>query len=333
MKSKMMMIALLGSGILVAPAFADQAPSQPARPGTVNYVEGTVSVDGQRLDSKDAGNATLAAGQELSTAAGRAEILLTPGVFLRVDSNSRVKMVNPDLTLTQVAIENGRAGVEVDEIHDQNDLQVIDAGVTTRLDKKGYYEFDANHPEAMVFKGMAKTEVADGKWREIKAHHELSLTGGENGQTLVKEKPADLDTSAPDDLYNWSSLRSEYLAEANNQIAGEYAAGGYYPGWYWDPYGWGYTFIGGGPFYSPFGWGFYPFGWGGWYGGPWYGGAWYAGHGRYYRYGGVHGGRGVARGVYGGGFHGQGGFHGGGMGGFHGSAGGGFHGGMSGGRR
>ena len=41
-------------------------------------------------------------------------------------------------------------------------------------------------------------------------------------------------------------------------------APGFYPGWYWDPYMWDYTFLGWDPFFSPFGWGFYP--WGG-YGG------------------------------------------------------------------
>lgn len=339
MKSKMWLIALLGLGIAGAPAFADQALRQPARPGTVNYIEGTASLDGQPLSSKEMGNAILEQGQELTTAAGKAEILLIPGVFLRLDSNSAVKMIKPDLTLTQVELDKGRAGVEVDEIHDQNDLQVIDAGVTTRLDKNGYYEFDADKPMAMVFKGMAKTEVADGKWREIKGHHALSLTGGENGQSLAKEKPADFDINSADDLYNWSNLRSEYLAEANNEIAGQYGGEAFVPGWYWNPYGWGYTFIGAGPFYSPFGWGFYPFGWGGW--GGWYGAPFY-GHRFGYRYGGYgHGGT-VAGGHAGehafrGGstFHGgaafDGGFHG--MGGFHGSGGGGFHGGGFGGRR
>lgn len=324
MKSKTTLIALLGFAISGAPAFAQSAGpnrANPAQPGTVNYIEGAAYLDGQPLNSKDAGNATLEAGQELSTATGKVEILLTPGVFLRLDDNSTVKMVSPDLALTQVELEKGRAAVEVDEIHDQNNLQVIDAGVTTRLDKNGYYEFDAGKPTAMVFKGEAKTQVADGKWREIKGHHELMLTAGPNGQSLAKEKPADFDTNTPDQLYDWSSLRSEYLAEANNQIAAEYADAGYYPGWYWNPYGWGYTFIGAGPFYSPFGWGFYPFGWGGgWYGG-WYGGR-YGGRGPY-RYGGYHG----SHAVSGGGFHTASGFHGGAMGG-------GFHGGgMGGGRR
>jgi len=310
MKLKSTFIALIGLALAGVPALA----AEPARPGTVNYVEGAAYLEGQPLSSKDVGNATLEAGQEFRTGTGKAEILLTPGVFLRLDSNSTVKMISPGLTLTQVELEKGRAAVEVDELHDQNNLQIIDAGVTTRLDKTGYYEFNADKPEAMVFKGEAKTEVGDGKWREIKGHHELALMAGANDQTLAKEKPADFDTHASDDLYNWSNLRSQYLAEANNQMAGEYADAGYYPGWYWDPYGYGYTFIGAGPFYSPFGWGFYPFGWGGWYGG-WYGRPGYRygyyGHGGY-RYGEVaHGG-----------FHDGGGFHGGGGGGFHGGSGG-----------
>jgi hypothetical protein len=111
---------------------------------------------------------------------------------------------------------------------------------------------------------------------------------------------------AEDQFYNWSSLRSQYLAQANNQIAGEYAGvTGFYPGWYWDPYMSDYTFIGLGPYWSPFGFGFYP-PWG-WYGGYW-GGRGFYGHGFY------------GGGAYGGGFHGGGGFGG---GGFHGGGGGG----------
>jgi hypothetical protein len=303
MKLRSTMIALLGLGMVVAPAFA----AETARPGTVNYVEGAAYLEGRQLNAQDVGTINLEPGQILTTGAGKAEVLLTPGVFLRLDDNSAVKMISPDLTLTQVELEKGRAGIEVDEIHDQNNLQVLDAGVTTRLEKMGYYEFSATNPTAMVFKGKASVEAGNGKTREIKEHHELALTG-ENGRQVARVKPADFDTHAQDELYNWSSLRSQYLAEANNEMAGAYAGAGYYPGWYWDPGMYGYTFIGGGPFYSPFGWGFYPFGWGGFYGG-YYGG--YYGRG-------FHG-----HGGYDGGFHGGEGFHGGGMGGgFHGGGGG-----------
>jgi hypothetical protein len=295
MKHRIMTIPLLGVALAVAPAFAVEpgAQNQPARPGTVNYVEGAVSIDGQAVNASQVGNISLEAGQELTTGTGKAEVLLTPGVFLRVGDNSTVKIVSPDLTNTQVQIENGRAGVEVDQIYEQNNLQILDAGVTTRLQKTGYYQFNANTPQVMVFKGKADVELADGKSKEIKGNHEAVLVAG-----LTSLKSSGIDENRDkDDLYNWSRLRSQYLAEANNQIAGEYAGAAYAPGWYWNPYGFGYTFIGGGPFMSPFGWGFYPLGWGwggyyggfypGYYGRGYYGHGYYGGHG-YHRFGTTH---------------------------------------------
>ncbi len=204
--------ALLGMGMICVPAFA----ANPARPGTVNYIEGVAYLDGRLLNIQNVGTAELGPGQVLTTSDGKAEVLLTPGIFLRVDDHSAVKMISPDLTKTQVEIEQGRAAVEVDRIFPQNRVQIVDGGVTTQVIKPGYYQFDATHPEAKVFKGRAEVEVG-GKRIEIKDHHELTLSGVAVG---AHEKPANFDThGAQDELYNWSSLRSQYLAEANNQIA------------------------------------------------------------------------------------------------------------------
>jgi hypothetical protein len=60
--------------LLVGPAWG----SVPPRPGTINYVEGQASVGVQALGEKSVGTAGLAAGQSLSTEAGRVEVLLTP---------------------------------------------------------------------------------------------------------------------------------------------------------------------------------------------------------------------------------------------------------------
>ena len=214
-------------------------------------------------------------------------------------------MISPDLTQTQVELDRGRVAVEVDQISQQNEVQIVDSGVTTQVVKPGYYEFDAAHPEAMVFKGQAEVELGANKWEEIKGNHELALTGVVDG---AREKTAGFNThDAQDELYNWSSLRSQYLAEANNQIAGEYAGvSGFDPGWYWDPYGWDYTYIGMGPFMSPFGWGFYP--WGGWGGWGYWGGFGPGFYGRGYYSRGFYGGGGFrGEGFAGGGFHGGGG--------------------------
>ena len=289
MKRTSMTVALLGLTLAAAPAFA----TAPAQPGTLNYVEGAAFLNGQKLNPKDGGSIDLGPGQELTTETGKAEVLLTPGVYLRLGSNSAVKMVSPDLAQTSVQVDRGHAGVEVDYIQPENNLEIADNGVNTRLLKKGYYEFNASQPEVRVFSGQAAVQVADGSYREVKGHHEMLLTGEANGKPLAKEKPEGFSIAraeSTDNLYDWSKLRSEDLAE-NMGPEEAYGAYGAYPGWAWEP-GWGYGFWGPG-FYSPFwgaGWGWGgPWGWG--WGGPWIGG--------YY-------GRGF-RGGFGGGFH-SGGF-------------------------
>ncbi|HEV2275827.1 MAG TPA: hypothetical protein VGR96_16770 [Acidobacteriaceae bacterium] len=312
MTIKVKALALFGLAALCSPLFA----ADQARPGTLNYVEGSVSLADKPVTSKSIGSAELEPGQVLSTGQGKAELLLTPGVFLRLDDNSAVKMLSPDLTFTQLALERGRATVEVDEIYSQNDVQIVNGGVSTQLLKTGLYEFDANNKTAMVFKGKAAVHEDDNQWVVLKGHHELQLASGET------TKPETFNThAAQGELYDWSNLRSQYLSEENPQIAGQYAgAAGFAPGWYWDPFAFDYGFIGADPFWSPFGWGFYPPGYfGGMYGGGFYGGGMY-GRGFYGRGMGYRGYAG--RGVGGGGFHGGGGgFHGGG-GGFHGGGGG-----------
>ena len=100
-------------------------------------------------------------------------------------------------------------------------------------------------PWSLKVKQLSITVTAD--TRILKAHHDMALV--EN----AKAKSVNFNVSdAENGLYKWSSLRSQYLAEANNQIAGEYGGEpGFYPGWYWDPYMWDYTFLGGGPVLEP----------------------------------------------------------------------------------
>ncbi len=324
MKTWFNAIGLLCMGVLCASAFG----AVPARPGTVNYIEGAASIDGAPLHTSDIGSAALNTGQVLKTTEGRAEILLTPGVFLRLDDHSAVKMITPNLTLTQVELEQGRVGVEVDEIYPHNNIRVIVGGVPTQLLKPGYYEFIAGDAMARVFKGEASVELSSGKYTVVKGHHEFALPGG------AQAKPVKFDAKAAmDDFYHWGELRSQYLLEANNQMSGYYAnSASFYPGWYWDPYMWDYAYIGWDPYWSPyFDFGFFPWwgGGGGYYGGGHYGHGHY-GHGHYGNGGGyaAHG-YGVGSGGHAeGGFSGgNGGGSGGGHGGSFGGGGGGGHGG------
>ena len=85
-----------GVGLLYcASAFA---ANETANPGTLNYVEGQVVIGNQSLEPQSVGSTVLMPGQFLSTERGKAEILLTPGVFLRVGEQSSLELVSAGLT-------------------------------------------------------------------------------------------------------------------------------------------------------------------------------------------------------------------------------------------
>jgi len=238
----------------------DAHEAQPARPGSINYVEGKASIDTQELGPNSAGTIELEKGQTLTTEAGKVEILLTPGVFLRVADNSSVRMVSPSLANTAVAVEKGRAAIEVLDIRNENDIRISLDDTSTKLLSKGLYDFDAAQDQIRVFKGKADVNIGD---QRITLTSERELGVNASG----KLKAQNFDTRKyEDEFFRWSALRSGYLSEASVDEARVYVGMGpgwygpywYGPGWYWDPNFFVYTFLpANGIFYSPFGWGFY----------------------------------------------------------------------------
>ena len=258
--SKLMDIAsVLLAAALSVPAWGadsahpERATANPARPGSLNYVEGQASLEGQSLGPEAIGKTELHAGQSLETQAGKAELLLTPGVFFRLGDNSSATMISLTLTNTELRLDKGEATVEVAELHPENNVVIAEGAAKTRLSKTGFYDFDAEHDIGRVYQGEANIAV-NGHNIKVENDHQLAFNAGASmtPEKFNKEKDQD-------DLYRWSSLRSSYLAEANVDRAQDHQEGYWYgAGWDWDPYYAAYTFIpGDGIFYSPFGWGFY----------------------------------------------------------------------------
>jgi hypothetical protein len=324
---KVITLLTLATSLFVPAVFAQETNN--ARPGTINYVEGNATLNGQAIAAQSAGNAEIATGQTLATTNGKVEVLLTPGVFLRIGDNSAVTMVSPDLTRTEVQVDRGTAEVEVDLLYKQNDLRVDQGPAQTKLLKNGLYEFDAASNTMRVFDGEAAVSPAQNaaKWITVKSHHDLALTG----ETAKSQNFDDEQVATQDPLYAWSKLRADYIGQANLSLAQEYAGNpGVYSGWLWDSSLYAYTWLpADGFFWGPFGNGFYSplYLYGGGFVYPAYG---Y--RGGFYR-GGYYGLHGTYRGSPVTGYRGGGSAHfsGGGGGGFHGGGGGGFHGG--GGRR
>lgn len=240
-------------GILGASAFLLNAQTyRTALPGTVNYVEGQASINGQPLAVKQNGNTQVLANQTLSTGNGKVEMLLSPGVFVRAGSNSAIRMVSAGLANPTIEVDRGSVMIEVDQKLKDARVDVLEHGATATILKEGLYRFDADQSKAEVIDGkMAVSE--NGQSKEIGKGKELALSG----EPL---KPVGFDRKAEDDLYRWSSVRSGYLAQANASSA-QYIYAGYDPywgaGWYWNPWFASWSWLpGNGYFYSPFG---YPF--------------------------------------------------------------------------
>jgi hypothetical protein len=243
-----------------------QAYTGSARPGAVNYIEGNAFIDGRPVSQKTLGQTFLNANDTLSTDLGKAEIALTPGVWLRIGDNSEVRLVSPSLTDTQVQLDRGEAMVEVAQLVKDNRLQILDQGGTITLQKTGLYKFTANPPTAAVIEGKADVYFGD---------RNVELGKGRETVIAANLKSEKFNTKQEDDLYAWSNVRSEYDAAASYQTArnitinnyGGFGPFGYYgwdygwgfsPGWYYNGLWGSWAWLPGDPFFSPFGWGFYP---------------------------------------------------------------------------
>lgn len=244
--------AWVGLLAVAIPAFA----VSPGRPGTLNFLEGKVSVNGQEVTSKSIGAADVPSGSILRTETGKAELLLTPGVFLRLGSDSEIRVVSSGLMDTRISVNRGVALLEANDVRKENRIQIATPGLNSTVKDEGLYRFDATRPSVAVFKGKAEVRQGDEKV-DVKKGKEVVASDA----PLEAQKFDIKEAKKSDELYQWSNLRSKYLAEASAATAQRVLmqpsiwAGS---GWYWNPWLRTYSWLpSGSAFYSPFGYGFY----------------------------------------------------------------------------
>jgi len=238
--------------LLAASMPARAATPAEARVGSLDYVEGKAFVDGAAVNGTQATYPIVGTGQVLSTDKGHAEMLLTPGVYLRLDNNSEVRLLNASLTDTQVRLDEGAAMLEVDNLHKENLIRMqAGAGAVTVL-KQGLYRFAADPASVRVLDGKVQAVVDDVSVKAGK-HREVSLV---SHPTVSKFSPTN-----NDELSRWSRLRSEYQAEASMSSAQYLASTGLawgYASWYWNPWFSTWTwFPASGWYMNPYGYGLY----------------------------------------------------------------------------
>ena len=242
--------------LLVASAFGQYVIS--AHSGVVQAVDGKAYLNDKPVELKFGQFPSIQQDQEFRTEEGRAEILLTPGVFLRLGENSSIRIISNSLTDTRVEVLTGSAMVESDSIQKNdakdNSVTLVYKGYNIHLQKHGLYRVDTDPAFVKVYDGEAIVNGDSGQLT-LKSGKETGLGG-----MLMAEN---FDKKSADDLYLWSNQRSGYLAQASASSAmtlhnsGSYNSGFYSP-WQWNPMFGLFTFVpNDGIAYSPFGLGFW----------------------------------------------------------------------------
>jgi hypothetical protein len=230
------------SGMAVLLLAAEVASGQSvisAKSGMVSLVDGAAFVNNVQIQDKVGANPELRENQVLRTTDGRVEMLLNPGVFLRLGERSAVRMLRNRLEDTRIAFVDGMAVIEAAEVTKDVSVTVEYRDATITLKKAGIYRFDSAPGRLRVFAGAARVELGK-RTMEVGAGKMVAFEGEISG-VIVK-----FNKELTDALDRWSRRRGEQIAAANISSAKSLKDGGYtiYSGlWRWNPYFGMYTYI------------------------------------------------------------------------------------------
>jgi hypothetical protein len=238
-----------------------------AHSGTLHYFDGDVSIDGAAVQAKAGRFSEIKEQSVLRTGQGRAEVLLTPGVFLRVGENSAIRMLDNRLLSTRVEVLSGNVIVESDDPQmsiKNSPVTMIYKDYEIHLLKHGLVEIGSDPAQMKVYNGEA--QVTAGENRATVGEGRMLLFSA----ALATEKFND---KVGDDLYLWARDRSQTISAANMSSARTIGtggcngssfvsncgtSGGWNGGWYYNPYMDMFTFVPlAGTMWSPWGYGFY----------------------------------------------------------------------------
>ncbi len=214
--------------LLGLPAFAQSVIS--AHSGVIHFADGSVYLDDQRVEQKSGKFDQMKNGSELRTEEGRAEVLLTPGTFLRMGTNSAIRMVSNELDNTRVELLRGSA------VLDQGSDKLADTAVTilynldqVQIKKPGRYRFDSEPPQVKVETGEANVTTADGSSTAAGAGYVIPLEGKLTARKLLG------DSHSNDALDNWNTERDHSVADGNLEASAASDLSGVIDGWQNDP--------------------------------------------------------------------------------------------------
>ncbi len=203
----------LFSPLTLSLLFAFSAPAQlviSVHSGLIHYSEGAVFIGDHPLEQKLGTFANLNEGATLRTEEGRAEILLTPGVFLRVDKNSSIRMISNALKDTRLALLSGSAILDSLNSTGPSTVVLTYKDCQMRFPQKGVYRMDSDPPVLQAYNGEAEVSC-NGKTSSVDASHLFFFSLGLETQKLGE--------GDDDQFYQWSQDRSEFISADNEAAA------------------------------------------------------------------------------------------------------------------
>lgn len=261
-----------------------------SKAGFVNRVEGKVNLKSQDSALEVMGKASMGTqmkeGDHLSTDAhSHAELLLSPGSYLRLNEKTEIEAVRTIFDNTRFDVIQGSVILEVGEIDKKLPLEIGTPRSVVTIKKMGIYRIDVMGKDVAV--SVRKGEAYLGTREQLFANNAIKI-GGNKVYRLIGDAPpqtAKLSTKVFDAFDQWSYMQAESLVAANyGMLTRARSRGALLSGWVYDPFSNRYTFIPGSWRYAtPYGFAFYSrYGdcdwcWGGFNYYPYYGGGYYGG--------------------------------------------------------
>ena len=181
-----------------------------ATAGVVQYFEGSIFVDDHPVEHKSSVFNSLKNGSNLRTEKGRAELLLSPGVFLRLDEKSSIRMLSNSLADTRLELLAGSV------ILDNLDAKPGNTSVLV------YKEFQVRFPQPGIYRFNSELDVMEAYRGEAKVSHGRTTATVDSSHLyyfMPETRTGKLDTGDMDEFYDWARNRSTVLSEENQLTA------------------------------------------------------------------------------------------------------------------
>jgi hypothetical protein len=201
-----------------------------ARAGLLTYLQGSVCIDGKPVVLKTARFPQMRDGETLSTGPDRdrVEVLLAPGIVLRLADNSQVRVDVTDLSDTRVTLQQGEALIEVVRLAEGNRVQVAVGETTIEPTRAGVYRIGISQNamlrvyggEALIRSGLKTADARRGM--AVSLDTDLAASRFERKQTdsfhaWAARRSFDLFMSDPDarKQTHWQVVPGGYMANKN----------------------------------------------------------------------------------------------------------------------